>query len=77
MTKSLAADVDTFLRLDEVRRATGLSRSTIYELISTQPPRFPKPVKILHGGKAVAWIASEVCAWQRARIAARDEMEAA
>jgi prophage regulatory protein len=71
------ARVDSFLRLDEVRRATGLSRSTIYELISADPPRFPKPVKILDGGKAVAWIASEVSGWQLQRIAARDKVVAA
>jgi prophage regulatory protein len=69
--------VDTFLRLEDVKRATGLSRSTIYELISADPPRFPKPVKILDGGKAVAWLSSEIAEWQRQRIAARDNAEAA
>ena len=67
--------IETFLRLDDVKRATGLGRSTIYDLMAEDPPRFPRPVKI--GGeraKAVAWLASEISAWQRERVAARDEM---
>ncbi len=70
--------IETFLRLDYVKRATGLGRSTIYDLMAEEPPRFPRPVKI--GGeraKAVAWLASEVSAWQQERIAARDNMVAA
>jgi prophage regulatory protein len=65
--------VDTFLRLDAVKQATGLGRSSIYNLMSEDPPRFPRPVK--PGGeraKAVAWLASEIVAWQREKIAARD-----
>ena len=72
------SSVDTFLRLDAVKRATGLGRSTIYDLMAETPPRFPRPVKI--GGekaKAVAWLASEVSAWQLERIDARNKMEAA
>lgn len=63
--------VDTFLRLEEVKRATGLGRSTIYVLMTETPPRFPRPVKI-NGGRAVAWLGSEISAWQKARIAERD-----
>ncbi|WP_338688708.1 AlpA family transcriptional regulator [Bradyrhizobium sp. 26S5] len=64
--------VDTFLRLDAVKHATGLGRSTIYDLMSQEPPAFPRPVKIGYG-KAVAWPASEVAQWQRDRMAARDK----
>ncbi|UPK35550.1 AlpA family phage regulatory protein [Bradyrhizobium sp. 186] len=63
--------VDTFLRLDAVKRATGLGRSTIYNLMSEDPPRFPRPVKI-GAGKSVAWPASEIGQWQRDRVTARD-----
>ena len=69
--------VETFLRLDEVKRATGLGRSTIYDLMAEDPPRFPKPVKIVgDGGKAVAWLGSEIARWQQQRIAERDEAAA-
>jgi predicted DNA-binding transcriptional regulator AlpA len=74
---SRGAPVDTFLRLEAVKQATGLGRSTIYDLMAEKPPRFPRPVK--PGGenaKAVAWLASEVAAWQREKIAARDSAAA-
>jgi prophage regulatory protein len=74
---SRGAPVDTFLRLEAVKQATGLGRSTIYDLMSEDPPRFPRPVK--PGGenaKAVAWLASEVAAWQREKVAARDGVAA-
>ena len=71
MATELAEAIDTFLRLESVKRATGLGRSTIYDLMSEDPPQFPRPVKI-GNGKAVAWPASEVLKWQRDRIAARD-----
>jgi prophage regulatory protein len=69
--------VDTFLRLEAVKQATGLGRSTIYDLMSEDPPRFPRPVK--PGGenaKAVAWLASEIVTWQREKVAARDGVAA-
>jgi predicted DNA-binding transcriptional regulator AlpA len=70
--------VDIFLRLEAVKQATGLGRSTIYDLMAENPPRFPRPVK--PGGenaKVVAWLASEIAAWQREKIAARDNAVAA
>jgi predicted DNA-binding transcriptional regulator AlpA len=72
------AFLDTFLRLDDVKRVTGLGRSTIYYLMSEDPPRFPRPVKIgSERGKAVAWLSSEITQWQRNRIAERDAVRAA
>lgn len=70
--------VDAFLRLEAVKQASGLGRSSIYNLMSEDPPQFPRPVK--PGGenaKAVAWLASEIAAWQREKIAARDNAVAA
>jgi len=66
--------VDTFLRLEAVKRATGLGRSTIYDLIAEK--RFPRPVK-LSGGRAVAWLESEVAGWQQERVKERDQAAAA
>ena len=60
--------IDIFIRLEAVKRATGLGRSTIYDLMSTGS--FPKPVKI-GNGKAVAWSTREVASWQRDKLAAR------
>jgi len=56
----------TILRLPEVRRSTGLSRSTIYLRIAEG--RFPKPVSL--GGRAVGWLEAEVQEWLTRRIEA-------
>lgn len=58
---------DRFMRLPEVIHTTGLSRSTIYDLISRQ--HFPAQISL--GGKNVAWLASEIEGWMNDRIAAR------
>lgn len=56
----------TILRLPEVKRSTGLSRSTIYLRIAEG--RFPKPVSL--GGRAVGWLEAEVQDWLQRRIEA-------
>ena len=58
---------DRFMRLPEVIHTTGLSRSTLYDLISRQ--QFPTQISL--GGKNVAWLASEIESWMNDRIAAR------
>ncbi|QZE30260.1 helix-turn-helix transcriptional regulator [Pantoea ananatis] len=64
---------ERFMRLPEVIHVCGLSRSTIYDLIS----RDAFPAQISLGGKNVAWAASEVNAWMNERIAARGQGRAA
>lgn len=56
-----------FLRLDEVKARTGLSRSTIYAYV--QEGRFPRPVPI--STRCVGWIEAELDDWIAARIASR------
>ena len=56
------------LRLREVRRRTGKSRSGIYRSVACGT--FPAPVKL--GERASAWVESEVEAWIAERIADRD-----
>lgn len=46
-------------RRPEVENLTGLSRSTIYDMMSKG--EFPKPVRI--GRRAVAWRESDLAAW--------------
>lgn len=59
---------ERFLRLPEVLHLCGLSRSTVYDLISQNA--FPRQISL--GGKNVAWAHSEITAWMADRIAARN-----
>jgi prophage regulatory protein len=56
------------LKLKQVQKMTGLSRSTIYAYIDKGA--FPKQVKL--GERCVAWIEDEVIEWIDTRIMARD-----
>ena len=56
------------IRLNEVRRMTGLSRSGIYKYISED--RFPQSVNL--GTRAVAFVEHEVQHWIEQRIENRD-----
>ncbi|MCM2651937.1 helix-turn-helix transcriptional regulator [Serratia marcescens] len=58
---------ERFIRLPEVLYTTGLSRSTVYEMMS----RKQFPVQVSLGGKNVAWLVSEVELWMDERIANR------
>jgi prophage regulatory protein len=55
-------------RKKRVLDRTGLSNSTLYELMAAG--KFPKPVKI--ADRCVAWPENEVDAWIAARIAERE-----
>ena len=70
MTRRLSPEMGnlTLLRLREVGRRTGKSRSDIYRCIAAG--EFPAPVKL--GERASAWVEHEVSAWIAERIAARD-----
>ena len=54
------------LRLPDVKRSTGLSRSTIYLRIAQGT--FPKPVSL--GGRAVGWLEAEIQEWLQRQIEA-------
>lgn len=54
---------ECFLRLSDVTRRVGLSKSYIYAAI--QAGKFPAPVKI--GGKASRWRESAIVQWMSAQ----------
>ena len=56
------------MRLPEVMKLVGLSKSKIYALIAESA--FPKQIR-LAGSRAVAWSALEVEAWVREHLGAR------
>ncbi|MCT8970871.1 helix-turn-helix transcriptional regulator [Microbaculum marinisediminis] len=63
------SELQEFLRIADVTRATGLHRSSIYRLMTAGD--FPAPVKAMGQGGS-RWLASEIAAWQAGRIAARN-----
>lgn len=62
----MAEQLQTFLRLKQVKAATGMSRSWLYEAIRRN--EFPAPISL--GARAVAWESSAVAQWQAGRIQA-------
>ncbi len=58
---------ETILRLSEVIRIAGLSRSTLYNRIAKR--EFPYQISL--GGRAVAWLKREVDDWISERIRLR------
>ena len=57
----------SFIRLEQVKSRTGLSRSTLYAYI--RDGRFPAPVSISE--RCVAWVEGEIDRWMAERIASR------
>lgn len=51
-------------RLPDVMARTGLSRSTIYDLI--RKGKFPSQINL--GPRAVGWVENEIVGWIEARI---------
>lgn len=58
------------LRIGEVCRRTGLSKSQIHRLASEMG--FPKPIRL--SKRAVAFVAADVEAWLQERITATREV---
>lgn len=50
---------ETILRRPDVEKRSGLSRSTIYQLMTED--RFPRPVRL--GKRAVGWRESDIAKW--------------
>ena len=59
--------LERLIRIDEVKRLTGISTATLYRKISAKD--FPRPVRL--GAVARAWPLSEVQNWIAGRIELR------
>ncbi|MEP7307502.1 MAG: AlpA family phage regulatory protein [Acidobacteriota bacterium] len=57
--------MDRVLRLNEVKRITGLSRTTIWQM--ERSGKFPKHVRLT--GKAIGWLESQIGGWMYALAA--------
>ncbi|WP_273428930.1 AlpA family transcriptional regulator [Chitinibacter tainanensis] len=60
-TPTQSPKLDRFVRLPEVRRITGLCTTTIYTRMARN--EFPKQISC--GGRAIAWLESDLIAWQQ------------
>jgi len=63
-TVLLAMDDLTILRLQEVIFRTGLSRTTLYDLIAKG--EFPHPISI--STRCVGWVEGQIIDWLKHRI---------
>lgn len=65
--------IPQLLSIKDVGSYTGLSRSTIYEMINENSdrydPTFPKKVQLTQ--VRVVWVASEIAEWIRSKIESR------
>lgn len=59
VAKQTAQTRYTFMRIEDVMKSCGLSRSSIYRLMARG--QFPKPIAI--GEKCKAWVSDEIEAW--------------
>lgn len=58
------------IRIREVMRLSGLSKSSIYALSAAN--RFPKSLALVEGGTSRAWVEAEVLDYLKQRIAERN-----
>jgi prophage regulatory protein len=57
-------------RLADLPPVVGLKRTQIAKLIELG--EFPKPIPLSNSGRAIAWLESDLLAWQNARISIRN-----
>lgn len=57
-----------FIRVREAVARTGLSKSSIYDLMAQG--RFPQTIRL--GGRSVAFVEAEIDTWMAERVAARN-----
>jgi prophage regulatory protein len=58
------------IRLAELEELLGIKKSQIF--LAVDAGLFPPPVRVLPGGRAIAWVADEITQYLAERIAARD-----
>ena len=62
--------LERLYRLKELPPLVGLQRTVICEMV--KKGEFPEPIQLNDTGRALAWIGSELRAWQTRRIALRN-----
>ena len=64
--KATSENLPSLSRLPKVKERVGYCRATIYSLVAQG--KFPAPISL--GGRAVAWIDSEITEWINERVQA-------
>jgi prophage regulatory protein len=65
----MLSTLNRLYRLGELPQFVGLRRTQIGEMVKAG--QFPKPISLSPSGRAVAWLETDLIAWQASRIAAR------
>jgi prophage regulatory protein len=60
----MSSIIDNILRLPDVKKRTGLSRSSIYAFM--KEGKFPKSSRL--GSRSIGWSESEISAWINSRF---------
>ena len=68
---SMLSTLNRVYRLGELPQFVGLRRTQISQLVKAG--QFPKPISLSPSGRAVAWLESDLIAWQASRVAARTQ----
>jgi prophage regulatory protein len=66
--------LNRFYRRSDLPQYVGLRRTQIDELI--KKGEFPRPIPLSDTGRAVAWLESDLVAWQMRRLAKRETVAA-
>lgn len=71
----ITININQIINIKMVSELTGLSRSTIYEMVNSKSKyydaTFPKQVNLTVN--RVGWVAGEISEWIESRIALRDQ----
>jgi prophage regulatory protein len=57
------AKLQKIYRLRELQNFTGIRRTVLLDMVKAG--KFPKPVKLNDGGRAIGWLEEELIAWQQ------------
>ena len=69
-TNKTPQSTSRLLRWTDVQPLVGICRSHAHQLAAKG--LFPKPIKLVPGGRASAWVESEIRAWVQQRITEAD-----